>query len=85
MKRQNLRRGGGEAPGWRDAVDGRAPRLGPGEYIGTGVTRSGRFARKDPLRTGRVWNRWQWLAAGAWAALLGGALAAAKREHDGRG
>lgn len=82
--RRNLRRGGSEVAGWRDPVDGRAPRLGPREYVGAGVTRSGRFRGKDPLRTGRVWSRWQWLAAAGWAGLLGGSLAAAKRRHDER-
>ncbi len=84
-KRQvrNLRRGTVEVPTWREPVDGRAPRLSSTEYIGTGVTRSGRFASKDPLRTGKVWSRWQWAAAAGWAGLVTGALAAAKRERDG--
>ncbi len=78
--RRNLRHHGVEVASWRESVDGRAPRLTPTEYIGTGVTRTGRFASRDPLRTGKVWTRWHWLGFLGWAGWLGGLLAVARRR-----
>lgn len=80
---KQLGRRGREAPDWRDSVQGYAPRLGPREYIGTGITRAGRFAKVDPLRTPQLWNRWRWLGLAGWALTLGGAIFRAWRQVGG--
>ena len=69
---------------WREPVDGRAPRLGPREFIGADITRRGAWANRDPLVTPRWWNRYEWLALAGWAALTGGTGYLAWRKHGGK-
>lgn len=71
------------AADWRESVDGRAPRLGPREVIGPGITRTGRFAGRDPLEFPRLWTRVRFASLGLWAAVVGGALWKAWRDHGG--
>jgi hypothetical protein len=68
---------------WRTPVGGRAPRLGPREYIRPATSRVGRFTRVDPLATPRLWNRWRWLGLVFWGGLTGEALRRAWRRHGG--
>jgi len=75
VRSQDLRdrRGGGEIADWAArGADDRPRLLGPREYIGTGVTRRGRFAQVDPLRTGKLWGRGEWIAFGIWLGTAGG-------------
>lgn len=80
VRRRNLRAGAKAVGVSSAAVDGRAPRLGPGEYLGGNRGGVGRFEGRDPLQTGKVGSRWQWLAVAGWAAMIGGALSAARRR-----
>jgi len=77
-------RRGGPTPVWREPVDGRAPRLGPREFIGADITRKGPWADRDPLVTPRWWSRYEWVALAGWAALTGGAGYLAWRKHGGK-
>lgn len=66
---RDLRERGDGVPQWREPVDGRPPRLTPGQYIADGITRRGRFADVDPLRTSRLPTRWEWAALAGWVGL----------------
>lgn len=83
IKKRNLRPAATAAAMPRAAVDGRAPRYGPGEFIGGDVRGVGAFEGRDPMRTGKVFNVWQWLAMAGWAGMLAGALSAARRRLKG--
>ncbi|MDX1621899.1 MAG: hypothetical protein R3320_12955, partial [Nitriliruptorales bacterium] len=49
---------------WRDISEGLAPRFGPRELIGSGVTRPGRWKGVDPLRTPALPRKHQILGVG---------------------
>ncbi len=80
---RDLRHKARSAPQWRTSVDGRAPRLGPRELIGDGVTRRGLFAERDPLEFPRLWTRVRFFSLAAWLGIVGGSLWKAWREHGG--
>lgn len=71
------------APHWRESVDGRAPRLGPDEVIGPGMTRRGIFEGRDPMRFPAMWSRVRWSALLLWAGVVGGTIWKAWRDHGG--
>lgn len=62
---------GAASPRWREVRDGRAPRLGPREYIGDQVRRSGRFGDRDPLQTARLPSLVEWAVLALWVLLAG--------------
>lgn len=73
-----------QAADWRTAVDGRAPRLGPREVIGDGMTtRVGIFRERDPLRFPKLWTRVRFLALVLWTGVVGGSIWKAWRDHGG--
>ena len=73
------------AEAWRDAVDGRAPRLGPRQYIGHDIAPGrGAWAERDPMRTPHWWGGPRWSALLGWAALTAGTGYLSWRRHGGR-
>jgi hypothetical protein len=69
---------------WRDPVDGRAPRLGPHEYIGHDVRGRGAWAHRDPLRVPRLWTAANWGALAGLIGLTAGAGWRSWRQHGGK-
>ena len=70
---------------WRTPVDGRAPRLGPGQYIGHDIAPGrGAWAGRDPMRTPRWWSGWSFSALATWAALTAGTGYLSWRRHGGK-
>jgi hypothetical protein len=80
---RDLRRGARTVPDWRRSDGGRAPRLGPREYIGTTTTRTGRFRRIDPLSTPQLWSGARWIGLVFWAGLTGEVARRAWKRHGG--
>lgn len=73
------------AADWRTPVDGRAPRLGPRQYIGHDIAPGrGAWAERDPMRTPRWWSRARWSALGGWALLAGVTGLISWRRHGGK-
>lgn len=72
-----------ERPDWAEAVGGVAPRLLPTELIGKNVTRVGRFASVDPLKTPRLPTRWQVAGFGIFVGLVGTTGWISWRRHGG--
>jgi hypothetical protein len=65
------------------AAPRRAPRLGPGERIATHMTRGGRFAKIDPLRTRRRPTVPRILGVLGWALLTVESLRRARARSRG--
>lgn len=73
------------AADWRDAVDGRAPRLGPRQYIGHDIAPgTGAWADRDPMRTPHWWHVGRWIALAGWGLLSAGSGWLSWRRHGGR-
>ena len=68
---------------WRDIADGRAPRFGPRELIGSGVTRPGMWRDVDPLRTPALPRKEVVLGVAIWASVTGIAGWRAWKRHGG--
>lgn len=70
---------------WRTPVEGRAPRLGPRQYIGNDIAPGrGAWKGRDPMRTPRWWGGWSFTALLTWAGLSAGAGYLSWRRHGGR-
>lgn len=70
---------------WRTPVDGRAPRLGPKQYIGSDIAPGrGAWAGRDPMRTPRWWSGVRWTALLTSALLAGGSGFLSWRRHGGK-
>lgn len=84
-KKRNLRKEGHlvEREDWAEATGGFAPRLLPHERIGTGITRVGRFAKVDPLKTPGLPTKWQVAGFGFFVGLVGTTGWISWRRHGG--
>jgi len=85
VKKRNLRSEGRlvEREDWAESTGGVAPRLLPNERIGAGISRVGRFATIDPLKTPRLPTRWQFAGFGFFAVLVGTTGWISWRRHGG--
>ena len=73
------------AADWRATVDGRAPRLGPRQYIGHDIAPGrGAWDGRDPMRTPRWWGGPRWTALAGWALLSAGTGFLSWRRHGGK-
>jgi hypothetical protein len=80
---RDLRRGGRVVADARTAREGRAVRLAPGEYLGGGPGRTGRFGDVDPLSAPRIWGLWEWVGFLFWAGVTAEAGRRAWKRHGG--
>lgn len=68
---------------WRAIAEGRAPRFGARELIGSGVTRVGGWRKVDPLRAPALPSKTDLLGVAIWASLIGYAGRKAWKQHGG--
>jgi hypothetical protein len=70
---------------WRTPVDGRAPRLGPKQYIGTDIAPGpGAWDGRDPMRTPEWWHVGRWIMLVLWSLLTGITGFLSWRRHGGK-
>lgn len=69
---------------WRESSDGRAPRLGPREFIGHDVRGSGAWEDRDPLRVPKLFTLGSLGGLLGWVTAVGGSGWLAWRRHGGR-
>lgn len=81
---RSFRRPSTRVEDWRTPVDGRAPRLGPREYIGHDIRGRGAWKGRDPLTSPVWWAAPRWVAVVGWAALTAGSGFIAWRRHGGK-
>lgn len=73
------------AADWRTPVAGRAPRLGPRDYIGNDIAPGrGAWAGRDPMRTPQWWHVGRWLMLVLLTLLTGATGYLSWRRHGGK-
>ena len=84
-RRRAFARPSTRAEAWRTPVDGRAPRLGPRQYIGSDIAPGrGAWADRDPMRTPDWWHVGRWTALTGWALLTSASGFLSWRRHGGK-
>jgi hypothetical protein len=84
-RERSFRRPSSRAEDWRLPVDGRAPRLGPRQYIGEDIAPGhGAWAGRDPMHTPRWWRGTSWSALIWWVLMAAGGGWLSWRRHGGK-